>query len=441
MTVAGQPVVSYTFDDADRLTQILKGTDVVHFVYDNSGRRTSTTLPNGTLATYLYDLSSRLTGINYQRGGSTLGDLTYQYDGAGRRSSMTGSFASVNLPSAIPSATYNANNQLTNWNGTERTYDPNGNLINDGTRTYAWNARNQLSSVGAFEFQYDGFGRRIGNGAGLNFLYDGVNPIQELAGGVPSANMLSGGVDEVFLRSGINGNWNLLSNGLGSTLGLSDTGGNVQTQYTYEPFGKTTITGTPNANSIQFTGRELDADGLYYYRARYYDPAIGRFLSEDPIRFDGGNNFYVYAQNNPIELTDPFGLKCKPKCFAQLKYRRAKFGENHSFWWVQDSNGDQWVISGGPTEVFGAPGTGYLNVWVVPGSTGHYPADNAGAAVAFDSGLSEQVCRQVDQMLQHARQWPNNQIYYGSNNSNTVAHDIGNAGSFNPPQPPRTPGW
>src|SRR5262249_18756836 len=57
-----------------------------------------------------------------------------------------------------------------------------------------------------------------------------------------------------------------------------------------------------------FTGREFDSEsGLLYYRARYYDPKIGRFISEDPITFDGGINFYAYVGNNPINLTDPFG--------------------------------------------------------------------------------------------------------------------------------------
>lgn len=63
-------------------------------------------------------------------------------------------------------------------------------------------------------------------------------------------------------------------------------------------------------NTLKYTGREQDPSGLYYYRARYYDPETRRFLTEDPIGFDGGVNFYVYAENNPVVGNDPTG-----KCF------------------------------------------------------------------------------------------------------------------------------
>jgi len=87
-----------------------------------------------------------------------------------------------------------------------------------------------------------------------------------------------------------------------------DTNGVSQTRYTYEPFGITTQTGISSSNSFAFAGRESDTAGLYYYRARYYDPATGRFISEDPLAFDGGDvNLYRYARNNPISFTDPSG--------------------------------------------------------------------------------------------------------------------------------------
>jgi RHS repeat-associated protein len=82
----------------------------------------------------------------------------------------------------------------------------------------------------------------------------------------------------------------------------------VQTQYSYEPFGNTTSSGLSVSNPAQYTGRENDGTGLYYYRARYYDPVLGRFVSEDPIGFLGGSNFYRYVSNDPSDLIDPFGL-------------------------------------------------------------------------------------------------------------------------------------
>jgi RHS repeat-associated protein len=89
---------------------------------------------------------------------------------------------------------------------------------------------------------------------------------------------------------------------------LVDGSGAVQTQYTYEPFGATATSGAGSTNPAQFTGRENDGTGLYYYRARYYDPRYERFLSEDPIGFGAGDvNLHAYAFNAPTKFRDPSG--------------------------------------------------------------------------------------------------------------------------------------
>jgi RHS repeat-associated protein len=76
----------------------------------------------------------------------------------------------------------------------------------------------------------------------------------------------------------------------------------------YDSFGKLTASTGSLVNPFQYTARESDTEtGLYYYRARYYDPNLGRFLGEDPIRFAGGSDFYAYAKNNAITFNDPFG--------------------------------------------------------------------------------------------------------------------------------------
>src|SRR5947209_1400983 len=126
--------------------------------------KTSLTLPNGVTMAYGYDNASQLTGITYTLGANTLGTLTYTYDLAGRRTVVGGSYARTGVPQAASLATYNVNNQLTNWKGANLTYDANGNLTSDGTNTYTWNARNQLLSISgavSASFQYDPFGRRV----------------------------------------------------------------------------------------------------------------------------------------------------------------------------------------------------------------------------------------------------------------------------------------
>jgi RHS repeat-associated protein len=101
---------------------------------------------------------------------------------------------------------------------------------------------------------------------------------------------------------------NYLTDPLGSTVATTDSTGALATQYTYEPFGNTTSTGSATSNAFQYTGRENDGTGLYFNRARYYSPRLQRFISQDPIGFGGGDtNLYAYTFNSPTNLTDPGG--------------------------------------------------------------------------------------------------------------------------------------
>jgi type VI secretion system secreted protein VgrG len=105
----------------------------------------------------------------------------------------------------------------------------------------------------------------------------------------------------------------VLGDALGSTVSLADSGGTVQTEYTYEPFGVATVSGVSSGNELRYTGREDDGTALDYYRARYYHPTLQRFLSEDPIGFAGGDvNLYAYVGNDPFNYRDPLGLDKKP---------------------------------------------------------------------------------------------------------------------------------
>ena len=99
------------------------------------------------------------------------------------------------------------------------------------------------------------------------------------------------------------------ADGLDSVTSLSNSSGALANTYTYDSYGKLTASTGAVANPFRYTGREFDPEtGIYEYRARYYDPNVGRFTSEDPIEFGGGVNFYRYARNNPLINIDPAGL-------------------------------------------------------------------------------------------------------------------------------------
>ena len=321
MTVTGQTEVVYGYDPANNLTQITQGSGALNIAYDSVGRRSSLILPNGITVGYSYDFDSHVTGITYQNGATTLGNLIYGYDALGRRSQVTGSYARSNLPAALTSATYNFANQIATWAGAAITYDQDGNISNDGTNTYIWDLRNHLSAIAGGNtaaMVYDGLNRRIEktiNGTSTSFLYDNLNIVQELSGTTPTANLITGlGLDEIFSRTVVGSTaTSFLRDALGSTVATTGSGAGIQTTYTYDPYGSTTATGTASTNAFQYTGRENDGTGLYYYRARYYEPGFERFASEDPIGFTGGRaNLFTYVADNPLNFVDPWGLKPPP---------------------------------------------------------------------------------------------------------------------------------
>jgi YD repeat-containing protein len=244
MTVAGQPTINYAYDDMNRLTQMTQGTSVVSFGYDAASRRTSLTLPNGILVQYGYDAASRVTSITYQNGTTILGDLIYGYDGAGNRATVGGSWARTGIPQTVASTSYNAANHQLTFDDKTLTYDNNGNLTSitdaSGTTLYSWNARNQLAGISGpgvnASFVYDGLGRRQKktiNGSLTEFLFDGLNPIQETSGTTVIANILTGlGIDEFLTRTDSSGMQTLIPGTLGSIIAVADATGSIQIDYT-----------------------------------------------------------------------------------------------------------------------------------------------------------------------------------------------------------------
>jgi RHS repeat-associated protein len=319
LMVGGLPPVTYQYDAASRLTQVAQGSLAVTIGYDAAGRRISLTYPNGATTTYSYDAASRLTNTTHQGSSGVIESVTYTYDAAGNRlTANRSSSAATQLPTAA-TASYDAANEQVQFNTAALTYDANGNMTSDGSNTHTWDARNRLvaqSGPGlSASFQYDALGRRISktvNGQTTQFLYDGNDIIAEIQSGAITAFYLRGlNIDEPFIRITATGNEYYHTDALGSVLALTNDAGAVTTTYVYEAFGKTTITGT-SSNPFQFTGRENDNSGLYYYRARYYNSLAHRFIQEDPFigipRNSQTSNLYSYVLNDPISYRDPSGL-------------------------------------------------------------------------------------------------------------------------------------
>jgi RHS repeat-associated protein len=158
-------------------------------------------------------------------------------------------------------------------------------------------------------FAYDAIGRRVSatiDGASASYLYDGANHLSKTANS-DAVQFLSGpALDEWFARIDSSGTKVFLRDALGSTVALANSVGEVTDVYTYEPFGRSIAQGS-TTNAEGFTGREQDDPESYYYRARYYRPSEGRFLSEDAIRLAPDASLYAYVGGDPVSRIDPTG--------------------------------------------------------------------------------------------------------------------------------------
>jgi RHS repeat-associated protein len=281
---------------------------------------------------FTYDGANQLAGADhdYQV------DESYTYDDNGNRTD--GDYTTGPGNRLLSDGTY------------DYEYDNEGNLISrtetatGAVRRFEWDYRNRLVTVidedptgvpvRRVDYTYDALDRRIAKSvdttplgaldAAITYsVYDGNQVLLEMvdSDGVSGPNettlekrYLHGPmVDQVLAQEDAGGNveW-LLGDHLGSIRDIVDNAGTIINHISYDSFGNVTAQTNPAVDTrYAFTGRELDPElGLYYYRARYYDAAIGRFISEDPSRFRSGDaNLYRYVGNDPVNYRDPFGLK------------------------------------------------------------------------------------------------------------------------------------
>jgi RHS repeat-associated protein len=357
MTLNGAAYASYAYDAVNRLTNLADSANQsFSHSYDAANRLTSRSAPNGVTSTYGYDGLSRITALTHMAAPTTLIDNQYSYNDANNITGWTNpsgnhayGFDLVDrLASATNSAEPNENyaydgvgnrtashlsasysyqpfNKLTSTPAATYFYDNNGNLISrtdgSGSTTLGYDEENRLKQVllptgVTVNYKYDALGRRIQRtattGANERYVYDSANVLLDLnADGSVATTYLNGpGIDNHLRQTNATtGVSYYLSDHLGSIAGMTDTSGSLVETDSYDSFGNSAGSGRTRYG---YTGRERDPDtGLIYYRARFYDPQLGRFTSEDPIGLSGGMNLYTYVASNPISFTDPSGTQIR----------------------------------------------------------------------------------------------------------------------------------
>ena len=325
-TLPNQAQVLYSFDASDRTTGVVyrrpNGAILESLAYelDAAGNSTKLTLANGSTVAYTYDKAGRLTGET--RGGSLAYAQTYAYDPAGNRTRWTRDGVTTNY-------TYNALDQLIQQTGPQAisyTYDANGNLRTQsgGGRdlAYTYTFEGLLASItGAgvnVANRYDAFDRRVAqtiSGVTTHFVYDslelGATVLAEYdaQGALAAAYTLAPSTDGQLARSadGVVGYY--LRDGLGSTQYLLGDDGSLLNSYVYDAFGLLMSGLETMPNPVRFAAQRWDEGSqLYHSRARYYDPALGRFTQPDPLGYVEAANLYAYALNDPVNRIDPLGL-------------------------------------------------------------------------------------------------------------------------------------
>ncbi|GHC80715.1 hypothetical protein GCM10007320_22590 [Pseudorhodoferax aquiterrae] len=323
--------VTTTYDALNRpLVLSEKGTaNLASYAYDDLSRRTVVTLGNGTTTTYGYNPQGDLSTLAHDLA-STANDQSYTYTRNQAREIVTHSWSNDLyqwpvtglVANGTKSFTANGRNQYTTAIGATITHDANGNMTGDGTWTYTYDQNNRLKSANraspatAITMAYDAEGRMRNTSTSstsvTHRMYDGTDLVAEYnISGVLQARYVHGpGVDEPLVTYTGTGaatkNW-LYADHLGSIVASADSTGAKTDINKYGPFGEPhTLSG---GTKFRYTGQQmLGNTGLMYYKARFYDPRLGRFLQTDPIGTADDMNLYAYVGNNSVNSIDPTGL-------------------------------------------------------------------------------------------------------------------------------------
>lgn len=373
LTYPGGKKVHYGYDAANRLTSVTDWAGrVTSYEYDANDRLVKTIRPNGTVLTVScdtdgqviqqkdvdgnnniinqYDFTYDLVGsvlteqdtndassfalynsydanneLKQQRrldsNSNLLDQSDFTYDAGWNMTTMQQVYGDSNEVS------YTYGNRINLFNGQTVTYDADGNMttgpLGGAMVNYNYDARNRLISVGDTSYIYDADNNRISI---IEDVYGGTNRTNFVVN--PNADL-----SQVLIKTDSQGNQTFYVYGLGligeetqgtyrtyhydlrgSTVALTDENGNDTDRFEYGPYGELTNHSGTTQTPFLYNGRDgvmTDANGLYYMRARYYNPDIKRFISED--EFEGfptspqTQHKYLYCENNPINKVDPNG--------------------------------------------------------------------------------------------------------------------------------------
>jgi RHS repeat-associated protein len=274
-------------------------TNIMQLTYDYDNNANISTLTDGvdgaySLSKFVYDGLDRLTSVT---GGAKIGSSSLKYDGLGNITQYISKGSTLNY-----TYDYDSTDRLTKVTGVTGkygafNYDDSGNITHNGERGFTFNRANQLKKSGDNTYLYDGYNRRVmqkdASGTSYSMYSQGGTLLYR-----EKNDFVGNGTNYVYLGKKLIAKYGEVES--------SDTSANSRQHY--KPFGDTIE--TEKKDEIGYTGHKFDKSlGLSYMQARYYDPVIGRFYSNDPVGFSNVHNFnrYAYANNNPYKYTDPDG--------------------------------------------------------------------------------------------------------------------------------------